>query len=431
MNRSIRNVLFGTFTLRFSTGLTGGLLAFYLGHLENHGGETVSAEQFAILYAAFYATELLASPVFGVLSDRLGHHRVMQWGPIFGMVAVVLTALTTNLFVIGGTRVLEGAAAAASIPSILGFLAMATSNDEALRGRTSARFELATLGGIGAGTLAAGILYDGIPGIWVGLGALAFFLNAGIYGISFLIYRYGVHEADEPAAARKARDNGLSRYISLLRKSHIWLLAPTWIAVNAAIGVYSGQGLFNLIRIRDPRFIDQLLAGGLSGLEVTLGMIAAGAVFVVGLIYWGNRFKTTRRTTILFYGIVGGAVLVVGALAFNHSGPLDPLLRSPFIALAGFGLFVLAGATPAALGLLADMSEAYPEDRGAVMGLYSVFLGIGQILGSLIGGWAAEHAAIDGLLLATLVMMGVALLPLYQLRQFEHQLGALPPPAPA
>ncbi len=426
MATSIRNVLFGTFTLRFSTGLTGGLIAFYLANLETHGGTHVTAEMVGVLTAAFFATELIASPFFGLLSDRLGHHRVMQFGPIFGASAVILTGLTTNLVLIGGTRVLEGAAAAASIPSILGFLAMATTNDEALRGRTSARFELATLGGIGGGTLAAGILYDGIPGMWHGLGPLAFFVNAGIYGVSFLIYRYGVKAPDAPTRARHVAGYGISRYIGLLRRSHIWLLAPTWIAVNAAIGVYSGQGLFNLIRIKDPRFVDQLLAGGMNGLEITVGLLAAGAVFVVGLIYWGNRFKTTRRTTILFYGIMGGAVLVVGAIAFNHSGGLDPILRSPFALVAGVGLFVLAGATPAALGLLADMSEAYPDDRGAVMGLYSVFLGIGQILGSLIGGFAAERAAIDGLLIATLVMMVVALLPLYYLRRYEHQLDGAP-----
>ena len=325
MNSSIRNVLFGTFTLRLSTGLTGGLIAFYLANLEHHGGAPVSAETVGLLTAAFYATELIASPIFGLLSDRLGHHRVMQYGPIFGATAVILTGLTTNLFLIGGTRVLEGLAAAASIPSILGFIAMATTNDEALRGRTSARFEMATLGGIGAGTLAAGILYDGIPGVWAGLGALAFFLNAGIYGISFLIYRYGVHAPDHHVGTRETPEYGISRYLSLLRRSHIWLLAPTWIAVNAAIGVYSGQGLFNLIRVPDPRFVDQLLAGGMSGLEVTVGLIAAGAAFVAGLIYWGNRFKSIRRTTILFYGIMGGVILVLGALAFNHSGGLDPL----------------------------------------------------------------------------------------------------------
>jgi MFS family permease len=88
-----------------------------------------------------------------------------------------------------------------------------------------------------------------------------------------------------------------------------------------------------------------------------------------------------------------------------------------------FGLFVLAGATPAALGLLADMSERFPTDRGAIMGLYSVFLAVGQIVGSLIGGVAADMHGIDGLLVATLALLLVALAPLALLRRQEHQLA--------
>ena len=63
------------------------------------------------------------------------------------------------------------------------------------------------------------------------------------------------------------------------------------------------------------------------------------------------------------------------------------------IVVAGIGLFVLAGATPAALGLLADISEEHPADRGAIMGLYSVFLAIGQIWAacSRPAGAAARH----------------------------------------
>jgi MFS family permease len=419
MDRSLLAVLFGTFTLRFSTGLTGGLLAFYLGNLPDHGGPEVTAVTFAVLYAAFYGTELVLSPVFGLLSDRLGHHRVMQWGPIFGAIAVVITGLTTNLWLLGGTRVLEGAATAASVPSILGFIAMATMKDEGLRGRTSARFELATIAGIGGGTFAATLLYPL-------MGSIAFFLNAAIYAGSFAIYRWGVHAPDAPAGPHHRPDYGWRRYGRLLRTSHVWLLAPTWIAVNAALGVYAGQGLFNLVRTPNPDFADQLLAGGLEGWQISIGLVGAGIVFFAGLIYWGNRFTTTRRTTIIFYGILGGAVLVIGGIAFNHSGGIDVPLRIPFVGLAGAGLFVLAGATPAALGLLADMSEAYPDDRGAVMGLYSVFLALGQILGSFVGGIAAERAAIDGLLVATLVMMGIALLPLYQLRRYEHQFSPEP-----
>jgi MFS family permease len=416
---SIRNVLFGTFTLRFSTALTGGLLAFYLGNLENHGGAEVSAFAFAIIHAAFYATELVVSPFFGLLSDRLGHHRVMQFGPLFGAVAVTITGLTANLLVLGGTRILEGAATAASIPSILGFLALASSGNEDLRGKVSARFELATLAGLGAGVGVAGIF-------WATFGPIAFFVNAGFYMLSLAIYRFGVAAPDAPAGPHERPEYGWRRYLSLLRTSHIWLLAPTWIALNAAIGVYAGTGLFNLVRDESDKFPNQILAGGLSPLEITAGLIAVGVVFVAGLIYWGNRFKSIRRTTIIFYGIAGGAALVVAALVFNHSGGVDPLFRLPLAIVAGVGLFVLAGATPAALGLLADMSEAYPDDRGAVMGLYGVFLALGQIAGTLVGGWASDRAGFDGLFLATLLFIVIAVLPLYQLRAYEHHLDGVP-----
>ena len=44
------------------------------------------------LFAAlFYLSELVLSPIFGILSDRFGHHRVMLYGPVFGAVAVIIT----------------------------------------------------------------------------------------------------------------------------------------------------------------------------------------------------------------------------------------------------------------------------------------------------------------------------------------------------
>ncbi|HTK45158.1 MAG TPA: MFS transporter, partial [Patescibacteria group bacterium] len=139
MDRSLRSVLIGTFTLRFSTGLTGAMLQLYLSHFKEFHPETgaVSALVVGVFAATFYLAELVLSPVFGVLSDRLGHHRVMLWGPVFGAVAVVLTALTGNLLVLGGTRWLEGGSTAASVPSILGYIAIATAGNEALRGRAA------------------------------------------------------------------------------------------------------------------------------------------------------------------------------------------------------------------------------------------------------------------------------------------------------
>ena len=98
MNRSLTSVLVGTFTLRFSTGLTGAMLAFYLARLnEFHpDADPVSPITVGLFSATFFVAELILSPIFGILSDRYGHHRVMLFGPMFGAAAVLLTAATGN-----------------------------------------------------------------------------------------------------------------------------------------------------------------------------------------------------------------------------------------------------------------------------------------------------------------------------------------------
>jgi MFS family permease len=401
------------------------MLAVYLAKLPEHGGPVIEPTTLAYLHSTFYISELVLSPLFGVLSDRFGHHRMMLVGPVFGAVAVILTGLTTNLFVLGGTRILEGASTAASVPSILGYIALVTAGNELLRGKAAARFEGATLAGIGVGLIVAPLLF-------AGLGPLAFFLNAGVYGISFLIYRYGVEDRQGAERAERAaavadlagperRKMNVERYVTLLRSSHVWLLAPTWIAVNASIGLWFSQAIFQFSQ-SNPRFPEQLLMRGFKPIEISLAAVVIGIVFGAGLLYWGNRFQRYRRTTIILFGIIGGAVMAIGGFVVNHADGLPIVLPIAGGLAAAAGLFVLAGATPAALGLLADMSEAFPSDRGAIMGLYSVFLGLGQIIGSLIGGFAAQWRGIDGLLLGTAGVLAIALLPLSRLRRQEHQL---------
>jgi MFS family permease len=433
---SIGAVLVGTFTLRFSTGLTGAMLAFYLAKLPEFGGPAVSGTVAGILTATYFAAELLLSPAFGILSDRVGAHRVMQIGPVFGAVAVTITAATTDLWLIGGTRWLEGMAAAAAMPSILGYIAISTSGNEMLRGRTVARFEAATIAGLGVGAIVAGPLFERF-------GSAAFLVNAGIYGISFLIYRFGVRPiAVDPAAIAAARERpitsaevrparfGIAHYWRLLTTPSIWLLAPTWIALNAIIGAWTTQIFFQLVRENpDPAFADQVLMGGFEPGQVSIGMGIAFAVFLAGIFASGRVLRRYRRTTIMTAGILGGLVMMAAVTGLNHSADAAPAVRGGLVLIGLAGLFVLAGGTPAALGMLADISETHPSDRGAIMGLYSIFLGLGQIIGSLAAGLAADWAGVDGLLVASVVLLIVALVPIRWLRESEHLVGMRAMPA--
>jgi MFS family permease len=436
VNRSIGAVLIGTFLLRFSTGLAGGLLAIFLARLPDNGGPEVLPIVAGIVGATYFAAELSLSPVFGVLADRLGAHRVMQWGPIFGVVAVLMRGVTpgaielgillgAGIFAwLGITRFLEGAAAGSSIPSILGYIAIATSGDEGIRGRSVARFEAATLAGLGVGLAVSGQLFDLI-------GANAFFVNAILYGLAYATYRWGVAEIEGSAPAGVEESDRFSwrRYREALAGSHVMLLAPTWIALNAVIGTWSSVSIFQLMSEPKASFGDQVLNGGLSGTELSIGLSVGLIIFFAGLFYWGNRFKRYRRTTIIGVGIAGGLAMMGAVFAINHSQGWSGLLVAGLVAILLAGLFILAGATPAALGLLADMTETHPHDRGAVMGLYSVFLGVGQIVGSLVGGATAQWRGIDGLLFGSFLLLLIAILPLRGLRANEHLVGTASPGA--
>jgi MFS family permease len=420
MDRSLRAVLIGTFALRFATGLTGAMLSAYLAKLSDQGNAGIDAKTVGLLAATFYVSELALSPLFGVVSDRWGLRRVMIYGQDFGAVAVLLMTLSAHLGVLGGARLLQGASTAASIPSILGFIALATAGNEVLRGKASARFEGATLAGLGAGFILATKAFEIF-------GTTAFILNALVYVVAFLIYMTVREPAPDPSLPAREPVN-LGRYLELVGHSHVLLLAPTWIAVNAAIGLWFSQSLYQFNKA-DPRFPDQWLLQGFSANQITVGAIVIAIVFGAGILWWGNRFDRFRRTSIILFGILGGLALVVAGLIVNHgassagSSALIGALVVVAVAIVGLGLFVLAGATPAAVGLLADVSEKFPADRGAIMGLYSVFLGVGQIGGSLIGGVAADWRGMDGLLLGTGALLLVALIPLARLRGLEHHLG--------
>lgn len=124
----------------------------------------------------------------------------------------------------------------------------------------------------------------------------------------------------------------------------------------------------------------------------------------------------------LLLGLVAFFVAMAAVFTMNRLSGADlPLIALLFIILCG-SMFFIAGATPAALGFLADVSERYHTDRSAVMGLYSIFLGLGQVIGVKIAGDLATSFGVDGLVYATLGFLVVAGTFLLILRRVEHEI---------
>jgi MFS family permease len=250
-------------------------------------------------------------------------------------------------------------------------------------------------------------------------------MNCGLYAVALCLYAYGVHEvppqnrADLQAVAAAQRPTGsaVSRYLRIALNPKVLLFAPTWLAINAILGLWATQATLLLKgNISDP---SQFLMKGVPASTIGDGTAVLAAVFGAGILFWGLVYARFRRTTLLLIGVGAFVAMTLDILAINHFGGISTALLLALGAVAVVALFVLAGATPAALGLLADVSEGFEDDRSAIMGLYSVFLGLGQVIGAVVGGLAATWKGIDGLIVATTGLLLIAIVALANLRKHE------------
>lgn len=386
-------VIIGSFFLRMAGAGNSASVQLYLKELTGLG-QNVSSFTVSLVYAAFYATELLLSPVFGGLSDRVGRKRMMVLGPVFGFLAAQLFPFTTLLPLLMLGQALQGAGTAANVPSSLGYLADITARSPN-RSRLMGLFEIASLIGIVAGPSAASFLWDSF-------GPNTFRINSLLFLVAGAIFWFGLHDVVATQQGRRSvRD-----YLRIMLDGRLMRFVPAWLMVNAVFAIWTVHTIYQLKANEALPVSNQRLVGAFSGADISQIYLVCGATFLAGLLYWSFRAATLRRTTVMLYGLGGTFAMAAFLYLLNHAYIFDGIaLIQPWMLFVLFlaALFFQSAFTPVALAYLADVSEHHPADRGIVMGLYSIFLGVGQLLGNFVGGWFANIAALDGLVVATVL----------------------------
>jgi len=425
---SFTGLLLGSLMLRAAAGAMGQNIQFYFNTINDAARDPtnplvalVHAHVYPISYAlggfiiaTFFAAELLGALVLGGLSDRYGRKPFIVLGPLFGAVAVQITALTTSLAVLVFTRLLEGLSTATSSPATLAYIADITTDDPRLRARLVGFFEVVTIGGVAAGFSLGGWLWRhfGAPAIVFGipLTSPAFALNALCYLVSLLILWFGVAESRTQehraqASAATVRET-LAQYWKTLSSPEVAGFAPAWIAVNAVLGVWIN---LSARLLTDQRaFPGQLLVGHFNSMQAGNVRAIYAVFFVVGIAAWSLIYAGMRKTTVMLIG-VGGLFLTCLVMFLIN---LQPALSAPWVLplsiLLVVSILIQSGFTPAALAHLADITLNHAETRGAIMGLYSVFLGLGQFLGTSLGGPFVDRLGANGMILFTALLGVVA-----------------------
>ena len=207
----------------------------------------------------------------------------------------------------------------------------------------------------------------------------------------------------------------VARYWRILRIPRLFLFIPAWICINALVGVwFSSQITFILSEhVHNPH---QLLMGSLSGPGSghRLSFVLGGYVLFFGLslLFWAFFLNRVSRLRLMLTSVLGVYLVCLALAGINHRGVGNDWLLYIWIPLLLAGIFAEASFAPAALAYLADISEEAAKDRGLLMGLYSIFLGIGQIVGNGLGGIFARGFGFDGLIYVTAILAGIALVSL-------------------
>jgi MFS family permease len=409
--RSLGLALSGTFVLRCASYASGLLVLVSLG-IQSRSETNLTAGVASLVAVTFYASELIGAPIFGAWSDRVGRKPFMILGPILGGIAAQLMGLTMVIPIIVLVRIMQGLSTASAAPATLGFLSAQTSTSEKFRGRVMGFYEAATVVGLALGAAIGGKFHDLF-------GSMAFTLVACLYVLALLPFLFVRDRAWVPRV-RLSHRNVLARMLN----RRIMRFAPAWLAANAVLGAWFSVGPF--LAAGAPNRA-QFLMRSFSPGEIGMAYLAFGVLFTVGAITWGFVMPVVGRQATLLIGVAGLGATSVSLWALNHV-PYDSTraLIPVLIVLTMVGVFVQSGFTPAALAYLAEIAEEHAEDRGSVMGVYSVLLSVGQLLGGALAAPFAERMGINGLIILTGLLCLVALFTVMLLGQSERDYSRAP-----
>lgn len=346
--RSLWILSFTLLVVMVGYGLVLPIMPFYI---QNMG---VGGRELGLLMSTYSLMQLVFTPVWGMLSDRLGRKPVLSIG-IFGYAATLLFfGLATQFWMLFLARTLSGILSSATMPTAMAYIGDNTADKERSAG----------MGKLGA-AMGVGVVFGPLLGGWLSEYSLQlpFFIGAAAAFCALLLVLLILPESHQrKTTSTTSRWNWHAIRAIILSSAGILLLLIFLIA----FGLASFQGIIGLYVIQRLGFVTTQVGA--------LWMVMGVVMIVVQGALIGPLTKLMGEVCLIRLGMLGSTI-----------GYGLILLAGGFISLlvaVGFLTLSLALVGPS---LNARISLYAGDHMGGLMGLNSTAASLGRVLGPL---WA-------------------------------------------
>ena len=375
MQSNRRNLAILFFTLvvvMMGFGMVIPILPFYIIEF-GEGGSAMG-----LLMASYAIMQLIFSPIWGGVSDRIGRKPVLMVGVLGFVLTQLMFGFSSALWMLLASRVLAGILSSATLPTAMAYIGDSTSERDRGGG----------MGIIGAAMGVGMVLGPGIAG-WMATYSLSapFFFAAGLSVVALVLIFLLLPES---LPAEKRQTSG--SMIQGLQFRELWqaLFSPIglllFMAFLVSFGLTNFEIVFGLFAVETYGYGPQQVGG----LLTFIGIISA-------VVQGGLTGPFTRR-----WGEVAiiKASLLGSALGFG----MMVMARSFIAVLLTMGFFIVSNAMlrPAVSALI---SRRATVGQGVAMGLNNAFMSLGRSVGPLWAGFAYDLNSVYPYWSGSLVML--------------------------
>ncbi len=314
-----------------------------------------------IIFSSFFIAYTIASPVCGYIADRYGSRWLLASFVAALGVGAFLMSYATSILQASLFFMLAGIGSAACWAPVMALAQKWTSHEH--RGKTLAFIDVGS-------ALSIIVMAALVPVIIRNLDWRAGWKILGVIGIAIGVLNYLV--VKNPPEERQVNQNpdkkvGVPLSV-LLTSSKFWLFGLGYL--------FTGFSILVPFTFLNTYAVQELT---LSYDTAAYLMIALGIGAIVSKIVIGPISDKTGRLKMIF---LCGALICLGCLGMAYRNTVT-LFIAAFVFALGYG---------AIWAMYAAAASDYfaKESSGTIIGIWTLFLGVGSVLSPIISGWVAD-----------------------------------------